>query len=79
MLTKEKPSVSLDDLRALAATLAPLAEWRYWNREQKRTLLAALVPDVRVADYQIESLGLNPAIFSNENTRRGRDSWRRRA
>jgi hypothetical protein len=69
MLAKGKPSVSLDDLGSLTDALAPLAEWRYWSREQKRTLLATLVPDIRVADYQIECLGLNPAIFSNENTR----------
>lgn len=78
-LAKEKPSLSLDDLSVLIDAFAPLADWRYWNREQKRNLLAALVPDIRVADYEIESLGLNPAIFSNENIRMGRDSWRRRA
>jgi len=74
MLAKGKPSVSLDDLGALTDALAPLAEWRYWSREQKRTLLATLVPDIRVADYQIECLGLNPAIFSNEKTRKDRGS-----
>jgi hypothetical protein len=46
-----------------------ITEWRYWSREQKRNLLAALVPNIRVADYEIDSLGLNPAIFSNEVTR----------
>jgi hypothetical protein len=79
MLTKERPSVSLSNLSVLTKALAPLAEWRYWSREQKRTLLAALVPEIRVADYEVESLGLNPAIFSNENTRSGKGSWRQRA
>ncbi len=68
MLMHERPSVS-PDLRVLSEALAPLAEWRYWSREQKRNVLAALVPDIRVADYEIESLGLNAAVFSNESTR----------
>ena len=79
LLAKEEPQVSLDDVSALTKALAPLAEWRYWSREEKRTLLAALVPDIRVADFEIESLGLNPVIFSNESTRSGRDSSLRRA
>ncbi len=74
MLAKERPSVSLSNLSVLTKALAPLAEWRYWSREQKRTLLAALVPEIRVADYEVESLGLNPSIFSNENTRSDKDS-----
>jgi site-specific DNA recombinase len=74
LLAKEEPPVSLDDVSALTKALAPLAEWRYWSREQKRTLLATLVPDIRVADYKIESLGLNPVIFSNENTHSGTGS-----
>lgn len=78
MLMQERPSVPLD-VTHLTEALSPLADWRYWSRDQKRNLLAALVPDIRVADYEIESLGLNPAIFSNESTRSGRDSSRRRA
>ncbi len=62
------------DTRSLVDTFAPLAEWEYWSRDQKRTVLATLVPDIRVADYKIESLGLNPSFFSNENTRRDTDS-----
>jgi DNA invertase Pin-like site-specific DNA recombinase len=53
----------------LIEAFAPLAEWGYWTREQKRLVLSTLVPDIRVADYKVESLGLNPTIFSNENTR----------
>ena len=73
MLMQERPSVPLD-VSLLTVALSPLSEWRYWSRDQKRNLLAALVPDIRVANYEVESLGLNPAIFSNENTRMGRDS-----
>jgi len=78
MLMREKPSASVD-LGSLTEALAPLAEWNFWDREQRRSLLAALVPDIRVADYQVVALGLNPAIFSNEDTHTDRDSWRRPA
>jgi hypothetical protein len=74
LLAKEEPPVSLGDVSALTEALAPFAEWRYWSREEKRTLLAALVPDIRVADYEIESLGLSPVIFSNESTHSDMDS-----
>lgn len=75
ILIQERPSVQVD-LRLLTEALSPLAEWHYWSRDQKRNLLATLVPDIRVANYEIESLGLNPAIFSNESTRTDRDSSR---
>jgi DNA invertase Pin-like site-specific DNA recombinase len=74
MLMQEGPSASLD-LGVLTDVLAPLGEWDFWDREQKRSLLAALVPDIRVADYKVESLGLNPTIFSNEDSHRDTGSW----
>jgi hypothetical protein len=73
MLMQERPSVPLD-ATLLTEALSPLADWRYWTRDQKRNLLAALVPDIRVADYEIESLGLNPTIFSDKSTRTDTDS-----
>jgi hypothetical protein len=63
----------------LIETLAPLAEWEYWTRDQKRQVLSTLVPDIRVADYKVESLGLNSGLFSNEDTHKGKGSWRRPA
>jgi len=78
MLMQERPSSPLD-IGVLTEVLAPLTEWDFWDREQKRSLLAALVPDVRVADYKVESLGLNPTIFSNEDSHRDKDSWQRQA
>ena len=56
------------DLAALVQAFSPLVEWEYWTRDQKRSVLASIAPDIRVADYKIEGLGLNPAIFSNEST-----------
>jgi hypothetical protein len=67
-LMREVPSTSLAS-GALIEAFAPLAEWEFGNRDQKRTVLATLTPDIRVADYKVESLGLNPALFSNEDTR----------
>jgi DNA invertase Pin-like site-specific DNA recombinase len=63
------------DFDQLIAAFTPLAEWEFWTRDQKRRILASLVPDIRVADYKVESLGLSFGIFSNENTHTGRDSW----
>jgi DNA invertase Pin-like site-specific DNA recombinase len=67
------------DAGKLIEAFAPLSEWEYWTRDQKRQILSTLVPDIRVANYEIESLGLNFDIFSNEDTRSGRGSWPRPA
>jgi DNA invertase Pin-like site-specific DNA recombinase len=71
--TREAVDTRLDTATLIEA-FTPLAEWAYWTPEQKRLLLSTLVPEIRVADYTVESLGLNPSIFSNESTRMGRDS-----
>ena len=73
ILIRQDPPPSLDTPKLIEA-FAPLGEWEYWSRDQKRTVLSALVPDIRVSNYQVESLGLNPSLFSNEDTRTGRDS-----
>jgi DNA invertase Pin-like site-specific DNA recombinase len=72
-LAREVGPTSLDAAQ-LTMAFAPLAEWNYWTRDQKRLVLSALVPEIRVADYQIESLGLSPTIFSTEHTRKDKDS-----
>lgn len=56
----------------LAKALAPLAEFPYFNREQKRRLLLTLIPEIRVADYCVESVGL--AYAAVNCARRGRGS-----
>jgi len=78
ILARKDVDPGLDTSRLIEA-FAPLAEWEYWTREQKRIVLASLIPDIRVSDYQVESLGLDPSLFSNKNTRRGRDSSQRPA
>lgn len=69
------PTPSLNETQLIEA-FATLGEWECWTRDQKRAVLSTLVPDIRVADYTVESLGLNPSIFSNEDTRTDKDSWR---
>ncbi|HMK31927.1 MAG TPA: recombinase family protein [Terriglobales bacterium] len=66
LLARESPPASLD-VRKLIKAFAPLVEWRYWTREQKRQILSAMVPEIRVADYRVESLGIS--LLSNEDTR----------
>ena len=78
ILIRSSPAAPVD-LSLLIEAFSPLLEWGLWSRDQKRSVLAALVPDIRVADYQIAALGLNPALFSNDDTRRDRDSWPRPA
>ena len=74
ILIREVPAASVDTAKLIEA-FAPLVEWGYWTRDQKRAVLSALVPDIRVSNYQVESLGLSPTLFSNESTRTGADSW----
>jgi len=74
-LDRAAASPPLWDSGKLIEAFAPLAEWEFWTRDQKRQVLASLVPDIRVANYKIDSLGLNPELFSNEVTRTGRGSW----
>lgn len=64
------------DIDKLIAALVPLAEWEFWNRDQKRQILSSLAPDIRVVDYKVESLGLNPALFSNKDTHKDTGSLR---
>jgi len=64
------------DIGKLAEAFSPLAEWDFWSRKQKRQVLTTLAPDIRVANYKVESLGLNPSFFSNELSHTGTDSWR---
>ncbi|HEX6501596.1 MAG TPA: recombinase family protein [Terriglobales bacterium] len=53
---------------------SPLHEWEFWSRDEKRAVLSSLAPQIVVADYEVKSLGLNSAVFSNESTHMDRDS-----
>jgi DNA invertase Pin-like site-specific DNA recombinase len=73
ILIRETPP-AVPGIEVLIDAFAPLAEWEHWSREQKRSVLSTIVLDIRVADYNVSALGLNPAIFSNQDTRTGMDS-----
>jgi site-specific DNA recombinase len=73
ILIRESPTAAFDAPR-LIETFGALAEWKFWTRDQKRSVLNSLAPEIRVADYRVDALGLNPAIFSNENTHSDRGS-----
>jgi DNA invertase Pin-like site-specific DNA recombinase len=77
ILLREAPTTT-PTLTQLASALAPLAEWRYWNREQKRKALGSLLADIVVADYNVDSVGVNCIVAAND-THPDRGSWRRRA
>jgi hypothetical protein len=51
----------------LAGILAPFLQWRYLTIADKRRLLAAMAPDIRVADYHVSEVGLR--LVSNEDSR----------
>ena len=53
---KPSPSLALQDLQAC---LEPFAEWEYLDRDDKRTLLALLCPQISVSRYTVKSIGLN--------------------
>jgi hypothetical protein len=59
LLTHCNPA-ALIDLESLVEEFAALLEWESWTREHKRSLLAAIVPEIQVADYQVVALGLDP-------------------
>ena len=65
LLLREIPSPLLTADRLVEA-FAPLVEWKFWTRDQKRLVLAALVPDIRVANYRVSAIGMD---FSSKDTR----------
>ena len=59
LLRETAPTISVE---GLMKAFAVLVEWRLWNREQKRAVLAALVPDIRVANYQVSEIRMISAM-----------------
>jgi DNA invertase Pin-like site-specific DNA recombinase len=53
---EEERSVDVNDVLAI---VEPFAEWAFLNRDQKRTLLEHLCPEISVLRYEIRSLQLN--------------------
>jgi site-specific DNA recombinase len=62
------------DIKQLIEAFAPLVEWEHWTRDQKRSVLSTIAPDIRVANYEVTALSLNSTLFSNDDTHRGTGS-----
>jgi hypothetical protein len=65
LLLREMPVPSLT-VNELVDVFAPVVEWKSWTRDQKRLVLTALVPDIRVANYRVSAIGLD---FSSQDSR----------
>jgi DNA invertase Pin-like site-specific DNA recombinase len=57
MLAAEAP-MPLIDAEGLASIFAPFREWTYLGRDEKRRMLSSLGPQIKAANYRIESMSL---------------------
>jgi DNA invertase Pin-like site-specific DNA recombinase len=56
--------------RSLMAAFAPLFDWQYLNRESKRRILAATVPEIHVSNYSVRGVSVtSPSFFIDNGTR----------
>jgi hypothetical protein len=67
ILLREAPTTT-PTLTQLVSARAPLAEWHYRNREQKRKALSSLLANIVVADYQVDSL-FSPTVTAEAGPR----------
>jgi DNA invertase Pin-like site-specific DNA recombinase len=71
LLFEQQPSVDLT-VETLAMLFQPLFEWSYLKRDDKRRLLAAIVPEIKIADYRI--YGFYVPLGRNEGILTGKDA-----
>lgn len=69
MLMREAP-VQKVSLRALMTAFAPLFDWRFMNRENKRRILAVTVPEIRVSNYQVRGISVTAPSFCGQEVTR---------
>lgn len=68
LLFKETPLPSLS-LDTVSKAFASFCEFEYLERDDKRQLLSALAPEIRVADYHLESISYSDnAILSGKGS-----------
>ena len=80
MVLKTQPDSHDLTTEDLADVFAPLQEWDFLLRTDKRRILQAVVPEIHVQDYRVTGLAiLAESTRRNEVTRRGTGSWPRRA
>jgi DNA invertase Pin-like site-specific DNA recombinase len=76
LLLRESPGPQLSPDQ-LSAVFEPFREWRYLNREDKRQLLAVIMPNIFVQDYAITGVKLPMEAMNAIGTsmnRTGKDS-----
>lgn len=73
MLFAIKPARTID-AETLALLFQPFFDWEFLGRDDKRRILAAVVPEIKIIDYRVIGIGLN---FSHEVSRKGKGSSRR--
>jgi hypothetical protein len=76
LLLREMPAVGLSE-EDLARAFAPFFEWEFLDRSDKRRLLAAIVPEIHVANYKVAGISvLAGPLRRNEVTHTGMGSLR---
>jgi DNA invertase Pin-like site-specific DNA recombinase len=73
ILEREQPPASLS-LDSLVTAFAPLFEFRFLSRNDKRKLLSTIIPDIRVANYKVSGLYFSPPPFISERNHTDMDS-----
>lgn len=73
LLLREEPQPGLSPAD-LALAFEPFYEWSLLNRSQKRQLLAAIVPEVHVADCNVSGLMVMAPARHDENIHTDKDS-----
>jgi DNA invertase Pin-like site-specific DNA recombinase len=61
-LLREAP-VPKVSLRSLMTAFAPLFDWRFMNRENKRRILTVTIPEIRVSNYQVRGISVASPSF----------------
>lgn len=59
LTSKSVPENTRRSTREIQAALEPFAEWEFLGRRDKRALLAAVLPEIRVFRYAVKSVVLN--------------------
>lgn len=76
LLTESAPAVTQPpvlDLEAILALVQPFTEWKFLDREDKRTLLGQLCPEISVYRYEIKELTLT--LVSGDEGGHKRTAW----
>jgi DNA invertase Pin-like site-specific DNA recombinase len=69
--TPTKVSVPLS-VQDVCSCIEPFADWEYLEREDKRSLLAAICPQISVFQYKINSIALHRPLYTLDGNDDGR-------